>query len=120
MHSYEGMFLLPWQQDFHSNKYYSGLLFPQGTCVPNMKFISLETAKISRYVPAAMVTGFPWQQVKAWVAVASRDLCTKYEAHLPSNSKVISTCLYCHGDKVSIATNHVMDCCCLKGSVYQI
>ena len=110
MHSYEGMFLLPWQQDFPSNKYYSGLLFPQGTCVPNIKFISLQTAKLSRYVSVAMVTGFPWQQVKAWVAVASRDLSTKCEVHLTSNSKDISICLCCHDNKVSITTNHMMDC----------
>ena len=59
MHNHEGMSLFPWQQDFHSNKYCSRLLFFQGTCVPNMKFISLQTAKLSRYVSVTMVTGFP-------------------------------------------------------------
>ena len=43
-HNYKGTALLPWQQDFHGNKYYSGLLLPQGTCVQNMKFVSLQTA----------------------------------------------------------------------------
>ena len=84
-----------------------------------MKFVSLQTAKRSRYVTVAMVTECPWQQVKAWVAVASRDLCCKYEVHLPSNSKDISMCLCCHGNKVSIATNHAIDSYCLKGCVYQ-
>ena len=111
------MSLLPWQQDFHINKYYSGLLLPQGTCVTNMKFISLQTAKLSRYVSIAMVTGFPWKQVKAWIAVGSRDLCTKYEVHY---NRDINICLCCHGNKVSIAASHMMDSCCLKGSVYQI
>ena len=120
MHNHEGMSLLSWQQDFHRNKYYSGLLFSQGTYVPNMKFISLQTAKLSRYVSVAMVAGFSLEQVKAWVAVASRDMCTKCEVHSPSDSKDISICLCCHGNKVSIATNHMMDCCCLKGSVNQI
>ena len=120
-HSYEEMPLLPWQQHFHSNKQYSGLLLPQGTCVLYMKFVSLQTAKISRYVSVAMVTECAWQQVKAWIAVASRDLCCKYEVHLPSNSKdIISMCLCCHGNKVPIATSNTLDSCCLKGSVYQI
>ena len=112
-HSYEGMPLLPWQQDFHSNKYYSGLMMPQGMCVENMKFVSLQTAKLSKYVSVAMVTECLWQQVKVWIAVASRELCTKYEVHLPSNSKDISICLHCHGNKVSIVTSHTMDSCCL-------
>ena len=121
MHSCEGMSLLPWQQDFHSNKYYSGLLFPHGTCVPNIKLAySLQTAKLSRYVSVAMVTGFPGPQAKALVAVASRDLCTKYEVHLPSNSKDISMSLCCYGNKVSIATSNTMDSCCLKGFVCQV
>ena len=84
-----------------------------------MKFVSLQTAKISRYVSVAMVTKCLWQQVKAWIAVASRDLCCKYEVHLPSNSKDISMCPCCHGNKVSIATSNTVDSCCLKGSVYQ-
>ena len=114
------MSLLPWQQDFHSNKYYSGLLFPQGTYLPDMKFISFQTAELCRNVSIAMVTGFPWEQVKARVPVASRDLFTKYEVHLPSNSKDISMCLCCHGDKVSIATNNTIDCHCQKVYVYQV
>ena len=83
------MALLSWQQDFHSDKYYSGLLLHKGTCAQDIKFVSLQTAKLSRYVPVAMVTKCPWQQVKAWIAVASRDLCTKYEVHLPSKRKDI-------------------------------
>ena len=66
------------------------------------------------------VTECPWQQVKAWIAVGSRDLCCKYEVHLPSNSKDISMCLCCHGNKVTIATSNTVVSCCLKGSVYQI
>ena len=96
------------------------IAFAQGNCVLYMKFLSLQTAKISRYVSVAMVTECPWQQVKAWIAVASRDLCCKYEVHLLSNSKDISMCLCCHGNKVSISTSNTMDSCCLKGSVYQI
>ena len=119
-HSYEDMPLLPWKQHFHNNKYYSGLLLPQGTCVLNMKFVNLQTAKISRYVSVAMVTDCPWRQIRAWIAVPSRDLCCKYEVHLSSNSKDISICLCCHGNKVCIATSHTMNSCCLKGSVYQI
>ena len=103
-HNYEGIALLPWQQDFHSNKYYSRLLFSQGTCVQSMKFVSV---KLHRYVSVAMVTECPWQQVKAWIAVAS-------------NSKDISIFLCCYGNKVSRATSHTMDSCCLKGPVYQI
>ena len=81
-HSYEDLPLLPSQQHFHRNKYHSGLLLPQGTCILNMKFVSLQTAKISRYVSVAMVTECPWQQVRAWIAVPSKDLCCKYEVHL--------------------------------------
>ena len=55
-----------------------GLLLLQGICVPNVKFIDLQTAKI------------------------------------------YSICLCCHGSKVSITTNHMSDCSCLKRSVYQI
>ena len=119
-HNYEGIASLPWQQDFYSNKYYSGLLFPQGTCLQTMKFVSLQTAKLSRYVPVAMVTERPWQQFKAWIAVASRNLCTKYEVYLPLNSKDISLCFCCHGNKVSIATSDTIDSCGLKGPMYQI
>ena len=85
-----------------------------------MKLVSLQTAKISKYVSVAMVTECPWQQVKTWIAVASRDLCCKYEVHLPSNSKDISMCLCCHGNKVSIATSNTVDSCWLKESLYQI
>ena len=91
---------------------------PRDVCT-NMKFVSLQTAKISRHVFVAMVTKCPWQQVRAWIAVASRDLCCKYEVNLSSNSKDITICLCYHGNKVSIATSHTMDSCCLKGSVYQ-
>ena len=111
---------VPMATRFPQQQILQWIAISQGTRVPNMKFISLQTAKLSRYVSVAMVTGFPWEQVKVWVAVASRDLCTKCEDHLPSNSKDISICLCCHGNKVSIATNHMMDCCCLKGSLYQI
>ena len=103
-----------------SNKHCSKLLMPQGMNVQNMKSVSLQTATLSKYVSVAMVTECPWQQVKAWITVASRDLCTKYKVHLPSNIKDISICLCCHCNKVSIATSHTMDSCCLKGSVYQI
>ena len=53
-----------------------------------------------------------------WIAVASRDLCTKFEAYLPSNNKDITMCICCYGNKVSMTTSHNMDCCCLKGSFY--
>ena len=119
-HNHEGIALLQWQQDFYSNRYYCGLLFPQETHVQNMKFVNLQTAKLSRYVSVAMITECPWHQVKASIAVASRDLCSRYELHLPSNSKGISICLCCHGNNVSIATSHTMDSCGLKGPVYQI
>ena len=120
------MCILPWYVSvamstrFPNQQILQWIAIAPRACVTNMKFISLQTAKLSWYVSIAMVTGFPWKQVKAWIAVASRDLCTKYEVHLPSNNKNINICLCCHGNKVSIAASHVMDSCCLKGSVYQI
>ena len=108
------------KQDFHSNKYYNGLLMPQGMRVVNIKFVSLQAAKLSRYFSVAMETECPWQQVRALIAVASRDLCYKYEVNLPLNSKDIRLCNCYHGNKVFIATSHMMNSCCLKGYVYQI
>ena len=70
-----------------------------------------------------------WQQIVQLMAVASKDLCIKYEVpilsnskvtwhcfcprdlrtknefSIPSNSNLISTCFCCHGNKVSKATS---------------
>ena len=83
------------------------LLLAQGTCVQNMKFVSLQTVLLNRYVSVAMVKKCSWQKVKAWIAVAS-------------NSKDMSIFLCCYGNKVSITASHKMDSCGLKGPVYQI
>ena len=118
--SYESMPLLSWQQDFHSNKYYSELLFPQGTSITRYEVCKPSNSKAKQYVSVIMVTKCPWQQVRALTAVASVDLCYKYEVHLPSNSKNISICPCYHGNKVSIPTSHMMNICCFKGYVYQL
>ena len=76
---------------------------PQGMCALNIKFVSLQTAKLNTYASVAMVTVCPWQQVRALIAVASVDLCYKYEVHLPSNSKNIRMCSCYNGNKVYIS-----------------
>ena len=41
-----------------------------------------------------------------------KGMCVyKYEICMPSNSKVMQVFLCCHGKRVSMATNHIMDCC---------
>ena len=60
-----------------------------------------------------MATTFPWQQIVQWIAVAPRDLCTIYEVCKPSNSKNKQVCLCCHNNRMSMATNQSMDCCCI-------
>ena len=67
-----------------------------------------------------MVTNCASHQIILWIIVASKDLYTYFEIPLHFNSNVIYTYLCGHGNRVSIATNYTMNCCCLKGRVCQI
>ena len=53
----------------------------------------------------------PWQQghnkqeMSLSIAVVFRNLCTKYEVVMPSDSKPRTVCLHCHGNKVFMTTS---------------
>ena len=51
-------------------------------------------------VSVAMVTRFTKQQTNKQPCIGPRNLCTKYELHRPSNSRVMNVCICCHGNKV--------------------
>ena len=59
-------------------------------------------------------------KVIRWIEIVSKDLCSKLGVHIPLNSKVISTCLCCHGNEISIETSNTIDCHCLMIYVYQV
>ena len=62
----------------------------QGSYVPNMNFIGLQIAELRMYVSVAMVTRFTKQQNNTQSCIGPRNLCTKYELHRPSNSRVMN------------------------------
>ena len=51
-------------------------------------------------VSVVIVTRFTKQQNNTQSRMGSRNLCTKYELHSPSNSRVMSVCFCWHGNKV--------------------
>ena len=48
-------------------------------------------------VSVAMVTRFTEQQNNTQSRIGQRNLCTKYELHRPSDSRVMNVCICCHG-----------------------
>ena len=55
-------------------------------------------------VSVAMVTRFTQLQHNTQNPIGPMKLCTKYEIHRATNSRVTNVCLCCHGNKVYKST----------------
>ena len=67
-------------------------------------------------VSVAMVTRFTEQQNNTQSRIGQRNLCTKYELHRPSNSRVMNVCICCHGNKVYKATKIIHNLVLAQGT----